>query len=201
MAKTLEGNPRSKIAIRANLGGSRYKDKAGIIWEADRTYAHGAWGRIGSADTDEGSTSDKIAGTKDQPLFQTIRVGEKMAYRFDVPNGSYAVRLLFCEIYWESSDAEDQAVYIQGEEVLSRFNIFNEAGHDCALEKVFKTKVSDGKLEIRFEGQSLPMHSGARACGIEVMPLEISKRMGKPAPAPKTTDRSSHRVASKRKAR
>lgn len=184
---------KTKSAVRVNLGGGRYKDAAGNLWEADKTFVRGTWGLIGGADTDEGSTSDMILGTANQQLYQTIRVGEKMAYRFDLPNGSYAVRILFCEIYWESNDAEDQAVYIQGDEVLSRFNIFDEAGHDTALDRVFETRVSDGKLEIRFEGQSLPMHSGARACGIEVMPL------ANPESAVKTTSRSPQRAVSKRK--
>jgi len=52
--------------------------------------------------------------------------------------------------------------------VLKNFNIFDEAGHDNVLEKSFSTKVNQGYLEIKFIGHSLPMHSGARACAIEI---------------------------------
>jgi len=78
------------------------------------------------------------------------------------------VRILFAEIYWETGSAEQQNVYVQGKRVLRAFNIFDETGHDAALAKRFKTKVTEGKLEVRFVGRSLPMHSGARACAIEV---------------------------------
>ncbi|HIC96703.1 TPA: hypothetical protein EYP12_08820, partial [Candidatus Bipolaricaulota bacterium] len=81
----------------------------------------------------------------------------------------YEVGLLFAEIYWETGSAEQQDVYIQGKRVLRAFNIFDEVGHDVALVKRFKTQVKEGKLEIRFVGRSLPMHSGARACAIEVI--------------------------------
>ncbi|MFQ6040182.1 MAG: malectin domain-containing carbohydrate-binding protein, partial [Candidatus Poribacteria bacterium] len=49
-------------------------------------------------------------------------------YNWTDPNGKYLVRILFAEIYWESSDAEEEDVYIQGDKVLSHFNIFDEAG-------------------------------------------------------------------------
>ncbi len=57
---------------------------------------------------------------------------------------------------------------------LRNFNIFDEAGHDVAIEKGFTAEVAQGFLEIRFVGISLPMHSGARACGIEVKPIRAS---------------------------
>ncbi|RKY73902.1 MAG: hypothetical protein DRQ14_03275, partial [Candidatus Latescibacterota bacterium] len=107
----------------------------------------------------------------DPELFRSVRMGEEMVYRFDLPDGEYEVRILFAEIYWETGSAEQQDVYIQGKRVLRAFNIFDEAGHDTALVKTFRTKVADGKLEIRFVGRSLPMHSGARACAIEILPI------------------------------
>ena len=154
--------------IRVNLGGPRYEDTQGHIWEADREYHPGSWGCQDAAITDVLSTKDHISGTKDAPLYQSIRVGEEMRYRFDLPNGPYRVRILFAEIYWESSDAERQDVYIQGRKVLRNFSMFDEVGHDVALEKSFETKVTQGHLDIRFVGLSLPMHSGARACAIEI---------------------------------
>jgi len=120
------------------------------------------------ATTDVLSTADPIEGTEDPRLFQTVRMGEEMRYRFDLPDGRYRVCLLFAEIYWESSDAEQQDVYLQGKKVLRGFNIFDEVGHDVALERTFRAEVTQGVLEIRFVGISLPMHSGARVCAIAV---------------------------------
>ncbi|MFQ6042909.1 MAG: hypothetical protein ACE5PV_18820, partial [Candidatus Poribacteria bacterium] len=57
--------------------------------------------------------------------------------------------------------------YIQGDKVLSHFNIFDEAGHDAAICKEFVTEVTEERLGINFVGISLPMHAGARACAFE----------------------------------
>jgi hypothetical protein len=162
--------------VRVNVGGPSYRDKEGLMWEGDRGYHRGSWGCANLPATDVMRTTDVVSGTDDPLLFQTIRVGEEIVYRFDVPNGTYRVRLLFAEIYWESSDAEQQDVYVQKKKVLRGFNIFDEAGHDAAIEKVFTTKATGGYLEVRFVGVSLPMHSGARVCGIEVQPTKSKER-------------------------
>ena len=159
--------------IRINIAGPRYIDSSGNVWEEDRAYHSGSYGCLDMPTTDILKTTDNISGTNDQPIFQTMRMGEKMRYRFDLLNGKYRVRILFAETYWESSDAEAENVYIQEEEVLSHFNIFDEAGHDTALCKDFVTQVTEKHLEINFVGISLPMHGGARACGVEVK--EISE--------------------------
>ncbi len=65
---------------------------------------------------------DPIADTSDMKVFQSIRMGENIMYRFDLPNGSYAIKLFFAEIYWEINAAEYQDVYIQGKRVLKNFN-------------------------------------------------------------------------------
>ncbi len=154
--------------VRINVGSHRYKDKKGNLWDADKAYAKSSWGCFNFPQTDVLSTYDSIINTLDTELFQTIRMGEELIYRFDLPNGDYIMRLLFAEIYWETSSAEQQDVYIQDKRVLENFNIYDEAGHDKALEKIFETKVNQGSLEIKFVGRSLPMHSGARVCAIEV---------------------------------
>ena len=159
------------LPIRVNLGGGEYRDSEGNIWHADKAYTPGSWGCTNLPGTDVLTTADPILGTHDPELFRSVRMGEEMVYRFDLPDGEYEVRILFAEIYWETSSAEQQDVYIQGKRVLRAFNIFDEAGHDTALVKTFRTKVADGKLEIRFVGRSLPMHSGARACAIEILPI------------------------------
>ena len=154
--------------IRINIGGHRYVDSSGNVWEEDKAYHSGSYGCLDMPTTDILKTTDDISGTNDQHLFQTMRMGEKMRYRFDLPKGKYRVRILFAEIYWESGDAEEEDIYIQGDKVLSHFNIFDEAGHDTALCKEFVTQVTEERLEINFVGISLPMHGGARACALEV---------------------------------
>jgi len=158
--------------IRINIGGPRYTDHNGNTWEEDKAYHSGSYGCLDMPTTDILKTTDDISNTDEQTLFQTMRMGEKMRYRFDLPNGKYRVRILFAETYWESSDAEAEDIYIQGEKVLSDFNIFDEAGHDTALCKDFVIQITEEQLEINFVGISLPMHSGARACALEVEEID-----------------------------
>ena len=168
-AKTDPSGPSPHI--RVNLGDEEYRASKGEIWHADKAYTPGSWGCLNIAQTDVLTTTDPISNTQDMKLFQSIRMGEEIGYRFDLPNGGYEVEILFAEIYWETGSAEQQDVYVQGRRVLRAFNIFDEAGHDAALVKRCRAKVPDGKLEVRFVGRSLPMHSGARACGLEVKPI------------------------------
>ena len=157
--------------IRLNLGGEEYRDSKGEIWHADKAYTPGSWGCLNLPQTDVLTAADPISNTQNMKLFQSVRMGEEIGYRFDFPNGDYEVRIFFAEIYWETGSAEQQDVYVQGKRVLRAFNIFDEAGHDAALEKRFKAKIIDGSLEVKFVGRSLPMHSGARACAIAVKPV------------------------------
>ncbi len=175
-ARTRDRKKASTPVIRVNVGGERYQDHEGNDWEADQAYHAGSWGTLDMPTTDILTTTDRITATEDGPLFQSIRVGEQLRYRFDVPNGTYQVRLLFAEIYWESSDAERQDVHIQDERVLANFSMFDEVGHDTAIERAFTTKVTTGKLAIDFVGLSLPMHSGARVCALEVRGVSAKQK-------------------------
>ena len=161
---------KKAATIRVNIGGAKVKDKKGNVWQAEKNYSPGSWGGVGNAGSDLLTTKEKIAGTDNQTLFQSMRSGEKLAYRFDVPNGTYTVRILFAETYWESNDAEQMAIQIQGKEVLNGFNIFSEVGANAACEKLFDAKVTKKRLDVEFLGMSFPMHSGGRASAIEVAP-------------------------------
>ncbi len=157
------------VSVRINLGGGRYLSAEKDVWEADRAYMGGLWGCLDMASTDILTTSDHIEGTEDVRLFQTIRVGESFRYRFDMDPGTYQVGILLAEIFWESEDAEPEDVYINERRVLENYNIFDEVGHDVAVEKRSEVESEDGIIEVKFVGKSLPMHSGARACAIEVV--------------------------------
>lgn len=89
---TAAANVRS-IAVNA---GSHYQyvDDSGIVWEADRPYSRGSWGHTGGAAR---LRHHRVFGSSDDPLYQAARVGVQQ-YRFDVPDGTYDVRLLFVEM-------------------------------------------------------------------------------------------------------
>ena len=147
--KQAAGRGKAVKTIRVNLGGRRYTDAAGHIWEADRSYHAGGWGCTNTPETDVLETTDPIAGTADQELMQSIRVGEQVHYRFDVPNGAYRVRILLAEIYWETATAERQDIVIQGRKVLADYSMFDEVGHDAQGE------LAPGLLQRRLGGDVL----------------------------------------------
>jgi hypothetical protein len=102
-------------------------------------------------------TFDPINGTKDWKLFQTFRFGrEKLKYYFPVPDGEYLVELYFTEPWlgtgggmnctgWRLFD-----VAINDKVVLKNLDIWKEVGHDGALKKIIKAKVTGGQLVISF---------------------------------------------------
>ncbi len=178
--------------IRVNVGGPELVDWSGKTWSGDHEYVAGSWGCLDSATTDILTSTEDVACIEKIELFQSMRQGERLRYRFDVPNGRYHVRLLFAETYWTSSDAEKQQVRVQGKPVLNHFNIFDDAGANTEYEKVVTVDVTRGKLEVECIGQSLPMHNGARISAIEVvrvggMPAKLAAKV-KAAPKRATAE-------------
>ncbi|MHC4505281.1 MAG: malectin domain-containing carbohydrate-binding protein, partial [Planctomycetota bacterium] len=97
--------------------------------------------------------SQPIAGTDDDALYQTVRY-DLDGYRLNVPNGTYAVTLKFCEPHYAEKGKRVFGAKIQGRKVIDRLDIFAEAGKDKALDFTFKdVKVAKGVLRIDFVRQ------------------------------------------------
>lgn len=74
------------------------------VWVPDRPYMEGGWGSVGGTPfrlkngNKDGYGSDRnIAGTENDPVYQTQQVGIR-EYRMDVPDGQYAIALYFAEL-------------------------------------------------------------------------------------------------------
>nr|MBC7244149.1 carboxypeptidase regulatory-like domain-containing protein [Chloroflexota bacterium] len=93
---------------------------------------------------------------KDDALYggKTVAVwdiGQSRGYLFDVPNGSYQVKLHFAEIYANIPNARVFDIKIENVVVRSNLDIWTAAGgKNRALVLTFSTTVSDGRLEIDF---------------------------------------------------
>jgi beta-galactosidase len=107
-----------------------------------------------------------INGTKDWKLFQTFRFGrEKLKYNFPVQDGEYLIELYFTEPWLGTGGGMNCAgwrlfdVAINDKTVLKNVDIWKEAGHDGALKKMVKAKITGGQLIISFprvaSGQAL----------------------------------------------
>src|SRR5205085_1257746 len=117
-------SPGGFIPIRINANGPVYSDSAGQVWSADSNYT----GSTGAA-----STSVTILNTADQTLYRTWRVGGLSApwltYTFpSIPAGNYAVRLKLEENIPNGSGQRIMKVNINGQTVLSNYDIYAAAG-------------------------------------------------------------------------
>jgi hypothetical protein len=138
-----------KIALHVDCGAATgMTDKNGVVWLADQQYSSSSkWGWIGG----ENSPQHLIEGMA--PLYTSEHWGMS-AYRFDVPNGKYTVRLTFVETYIKITKAGERVfdVKLQGNTVLPKFDAMKEAGAlGKPVTKEFKgVAVTDGKLMIEF---------------------------------------------------
>ncbi|MBN2088997.1 hypothetical protein JW964_05265 [candidate division KSB1 bacterium] len=141
------GEASSLSEIRINAGGGDYTATNGLPWIADRLYEGGGLGYVGGATY---ATTDAINNTLDDPIYQSER-NDMQAYRFEVPNGVYQVKLHLAEIYFELSNKRVMSVLIEGQNKLSNLDIFQQAGHDAALVYTYSDIiVEDGRLDIEF---------------------------------------------------
>jgi hypothetical protein len=91
-----------------------------------------------------------MADTEDDTLYQTVR-WDVSAYRFEIPDGEYKVRLQFCEPHYNEAGKRVFGVELQGKQVIDKLDIFARVGKNRALDYTFEDiKVTDGLLDIGF---------------------------------------------------
>jgi hypothetical protein len=130
--------------IRINAGGAAYTDTMGNVWSADSNYSGGT----------AASTTNTIAGTPDQPLYQHWRGAPDtgpLTYTFTgIPNGSRTVVLDFSDTSATAAGQRWFNVTINGVTVLSNFDIYQTVGANRALSQSFPVTVSTGSIVIQF---------------------------------------------------
>jgi hypothetical protein len=101
------------------------------------------------------STTAAVSGTTMPALYQTVRYDSRpFQYTFSVPNGARTVTLRFAEVYHTSAGQRVFNVTINGQTVLSSFDIVAAAGGALkALDKSFPVNVTGGQIVIQFVTQ------------------------------------------------
>ena len=95
--------------------------------------------------------NNPIADTEQDALYQTV-TWDVRAYRLKVPNGTYAVRLQFCEPHYAEAGKRVFGVTLQGRKVIDNLDIFAAVGKNRALDYTYPdVNVADGMLEIQFD--------------------------------------------------
>jgi glycosidase len=142
-------------------------DCSANVWLKDTNYFLGAFGYSGGT---AGYLATAISGICPgaQPLYQREHYSTSsggFSYQFDCPPGIYETTLLEAETYWSAAGKRVFNVFIQGQNVLTNFDIFAVAGgQNLPLSRVFTNTVADARLQIQFT----PVTDNARISGVQV---------------------------------
>jgi hypothetical protein len=153
---SLVGTPITLSTLRVNAGGGALVDSKQQAWSADTGFSGG------TAKIDNVS----IAGTTDDALFASRRVGSNMTFSAAVKNGTYTLRLLLADPVFTAAGQRVFDVYAEGAKVLAGVDIVKEAGAKTALVKTLTVTVSDGRLDLAFKA----VVDSATISGIELTP-------------------------------
>jgi hypothetical protein len=126
--------------VAINCGGPEFTAADGTLFTADQYNVSGGTFTQGNA--------DDIVGTVDDLLYKSERNGN-FGYAIPVPAaGDYKVTLLFAEVWFGSAGSRVFNVSIEGQELLSNFDIVAVAGKNVALKKEFELEITDGVINI-----------------------------------------------------
>ena len=134
----------STAVFAVNAGGPQYTSTTGIVYKADTDYSGGS----------VSGTTAAISGTSDGKLYQTIRVGGRGTFSYNIPlaDGNYNVTLKFCETFYTAAGERVFNVSMQGTQVISKLDLYATVGKDVAHDVTIPVSVTNGKLNINFSG-------------------------------------------------
>jgi hypothetical protein len=140
---TATPTPQANSTWRVHAGGGAYTDSQGNVWAADEQFVGGA------PATNTGTITGALPASTDQALYENERYGTSLLYNFQAPSALYQVTLKFSENYWTSAGSRVFNVMINGNTVLTNFDIFAAAGGEFkAVDKVFNNIQPDAQGRI-----------------------------------------------------
>ena len=147
------GEEELPALLRLNSGGGTisYGD---VIFESDRFFA-------GNGKAYANNNVEEVFETDRDAIYKTERSTngnlESFSYKIPVTNGQYELVLHFAEIFWGATGGGDGgegkrvfSVFIEGEEVLTDFDMNQEKSPMTAFVRRFDTEVSDNEINIEF---------------------------------------------------
>jgi hypothetical protein len=161
--------PRTTIKVAAGKTAPYLDPSTNVTWSTDQNY---------SSTTTIYSTTSSIKDTNSDGLYQTERYGLAFTYNFNMYPGTYKVTLKFAEIFQTEKGQRIFDVSINGDKVLSKFDIFAEAGANTALDKTF-TITTDGPITISFR----TIKDNAKISAIQIDPVSIITPTKAPFPS------------------
>ena len=146
-------------------------DCSGNLWLLDTAYTFGAFGYSGGT---TGYLDNVISGvcSAAQSLYQRERYSTSSGgfyYEFDCPEGIYQITLLEAETYWNGPGEREFNVFIQGQQVLTNFDIYAAAGGmNIPISLVFTNSVTNSQLQILFTPGAA---DNARVSGVQALKI------------------------------
>jgi len=139
----------TEVRIRCGYSRPIFKDHEGNVWMGDRYFSGGATTEL---------PNQYVARTRDSEMYLTSRSGT-FSYKIPLKPGTYEMRLYFAETTYSPASSlgggENSRVFnvqLNGELLLSQFDIVADAGANTADVRVFKDihPGPGGNLELNF---------------------------------------------------
>ena len=138
------------FSVRINCGGDNYTDQSGRVWAKDCYCTSG-----------NAYTTEKDIDT----LYKTAKTGD-VEYKVPVPNGVYAVRLMFAETELQYANERFMTVNVNGSTLETAMDIIHDVrGKDKPFSKVYRYIVPNENGEI-----DITLGNNALINGIEIVP-------------------------------
>ncbi|MEZ5977170.1 MAG: CotH kinase family protein [Planctomycetota bacterium] len=138
--------PAQTAVARVNCGGGSLV-VGGATFAGDQAYAPGGFGTVGGSGV---VTAENRVGPVASPYVQLTKTARQgwSAYRFDVANGNYLVRLHLCEIVEHGPGLRRFTVRLEGADALVDVDLAARYGHDYGAVATLPVVVSDGRLDV-----------------------------------------------------
>ncbi len=145
-------------------------DCTGNTWVKDKAFTLGDFGFSGGTN---GFLNNTISGicAQAQSLYQREHFSTSSggdAYLFDCPEGVYQITLLETETFWSGPGQREFNVFIQGQQVLTNFDIYATAGGmNIPISLLFTNAVTNSQLQVQF----VPVIDNARISGLQALKI------------------------------
>ncbi len=144
---SVTGSGGSGANILLNAGGPAYVDSFGREWQSDSGFFTSGVSKV---------ASEAVNDTIDDALYQNWRESSgsssRVVYSVPLPNGDYQIYLHFAEMASKNFKVGGRVFDVKAESatVLSKLDVYAEAGRRAALIRTVNATVADGDLTIRF---------------------------------------------------
>ncbi|MFI5378677.1 MAG: malectin domain-containing carbohydrate-binding protein [Tepidisphaerales bacterium] len=151
--------PVTPAPARVNAGGAVYTDSLSRTFDGDSGFVGG---------TAIQSPYD-VLNTDDDPLFYSYRAGQQFTFSRPIANGHYALWLEFAEPNLAHAGDRVFDVAAEGQQILTNYDITATAGAQQATAKQFNVEVTDGSIDLAFQGKT----GDAIVSAIVLVPTDI----------------------------